>query len=137
MKINEVSNTEIIVSTLKALCNLAYNSTVVVTYISQSHAVEGILMRLRMYREPGVPASIKLFDMKLLFLITALCPEIRPKLKEELHGLIYLTETLDLILKESEPIANKEHRVKLSVSFWFFSNNGNKIVVKCCNFFLF
>lgn len=39
--------------------------------------------------------------MKLLFIITALCAEVRPKLREELHGVIYLIEILDVILKES------------------------------------
>lgn len=73
----EISNTDIIVEALKILCNLVYNSTVAATLVSQTHAIEGILVRLRMYREPGVPENIKLFDMKLLFLITALCPNIR------------------------------------------------------------
>lgn len=41
----------------------------------------------------------------------------RPKLKHELHGLIYLTEALDLILKESPPKSIDSHFVKLSVSF--------------------
>lgn len=75
--VNEAANTEIIVAALKALSNLVYNSSVAVKCVAQSHAVEGILMRLRMYREPGVPHNIKLFDMKLLFLVTALSPEIR------------------------------------------------------------
>lgn len=30
-----------------------------------------------------------------------LCKKVRPKLKEELHGLTYLMEILDLILKEA------------------------------------
>jgi hypothetical protein len=47
------------------------------TMISKSHTLEGIIMRLRMYRDPGVHPFIKLFDMKLLFLITALAPETR------------------------------------------------------------
>ncbi|KAL0272743.1 UNVERIFIED_CONTAM: hypothetical protein PYX00_005604 [Menopon gallinae] len=112
----ELSNTDIIVEALKVLCNLVFNSTVAATLVSQTHAIEGILVRLRMYREPGVPENIKLFDMKLLFLITALCPNIRPKLKEEFHGLVYLTETLDLILKESAPSSKNEHRVRISDS---------------------
>lgn len=140
-KINEPNKNDLIVAALKALCNLVYNSPVAVTYVSRSHAAEGILMRLRMFKEGKISSMIKLFDIKLLFLITALSPEMRylinsrlwfdlshirnfifnnfynrPKLKHELHGLIYLTESLDLILKESPPKSKDSQYVKLKVS---------------------
>lgn len=38
--------------------------------------------------------------MKLLFLITALNPNVRTKVRDDYHGLTYLVETLDLIIKE-------------------------------------
>lgn len=38
--------------------------------------------------------------MKLLFLVTALNPAVRTKLRDDYHGLTYLVETLDLIIKE-------------------------------------
>lgn len=39
--------------------------------------------------------------MKLLFLITALNLEIRSKLRDDYHGLSYLVEALNLVMKES------------------------------------
>lgn len=42
--------------------------------------------------------------MKLLFVMTALCGEIRPKILMECHGLTYLIEALDLILKEATEV---------------------------------
>lgn len=39
--------------------------------------------------------------MKLLFLITALNLEIRTKLRDDYHGLSYLVEALNLVMKES------------------------------------
>ncbi|XP_026675908.1 synembryn-A-like [Diaphorina citri] len=39
--------------------------------------------------------------MKLLFLITAFCQEVRLHVKEEQHGVTYLIEILDLILKQA------------------------------------
>lgn len=39
--------------------------------------------------------------MKLLFLITALTPNVRMRVRDHLHGLTYLVETLDMILKEN------------------------------------
>lgn len=42
--------------------------------------------------------------MKLLFLITALNPDVRTKVRDDYHGLTYLVEILDLIIKDrSEP----------------------------------
>lgn len=38
--------------------------------------------------------------MKLLFIITGLNPNIRPKVRDDFHGLTYLVETLDLIMRE-------------------------------------
>lgn len=38
--------------------------------------------------------------MKLLFLITALNPDVRTKVRDDHHGLTYLVEILDLIIKE-------------------------------------
>ncbi|XP_067000319.2 synembryn-A [Anabrus simplex] len=101
-RINQLNpDYEVILEALKCLCNIIFNSTTAQVLSSVNHSVEGIVMRLRTYRDPDLPADIKFFDMKMLFLITALCAEVRPRLKEELHGLTYLIETLDLILKEA------------------------------------
>lgn len=69
--------------------------------------------------------EIKYFDMKILFLISALCPEVRFKLKEELHGLTYLMETLDLVLEEisgdldhNSDITSNTEKLKLSVHIY-------------------
>lgn len=39
--------------------------------------------------------------MKLLFLITALCSEVRIKIRTEHHGVTYLTESINLIISEA------------------------------------
>lgn len=49
-----------------------------------------------------MPCDIKIFDMKVLFLITALCEEVRPKLKEEMHGLTYLIEVLEFMVENKD-----------------------------------
>lgn len=41
-----------------------------------------------------------------------------PKLKEDYHGVIYLTEALDLVLKEGKPCDGNEHRVRLEVRYF-------------------
>lgn len=39
-----------------------------------------------------------MFDMKILFLITALCPEIQFKVKNDMNGLKYLLQDLQCII---------------------------------------
>lgn len=92
---------DIIIEALKCLCNLVFNSHTVQRISIKNGTLEGIIKRLLTYSDLKIPHDVKYFDMKLLFIITALCAEVRPKLKEELHGVIYLMEILDVILKES------------------------------------
>ena len=40
--------------------------------------------------------------MRLLFLLTALCSDIRQRVRTNLHGLTYLIEVLDLTLRDNE-----------------------------------
>lgn len=65
----------------------------------KNSAVDGILKRLRLYKDSQVDFNVKFFDMKLLFLITALTPNVRTKVRDDYHGLVYLMETLDLLMK--------------------------------------
>lgn len=44
--------------------------------------------------------------MKLLFLITALNPDVRTKVRDDHHGLTYLVEILDVIIKERSETKN-------------------------------
>ncbi|XP_075547137.1 ric8 guanine nucleotide exchange factor A isoform X2 [Dermacentor variabilis] len=92
----------VVVEALKTLCNLIYNSAMVQQTCSHNGCVEGVMLRLKLYVHPDLPHDVKFFDMRMLFLLTALCADTRPRLRTELHGLIYLRETLDLVLKLSE-----------------------------------
>lgn len=76
------------------------------------------------YSDLKIPHDVKYFDMKLLFIITALCAEVRPKLKEELHGVIYLMEILDVILKESFEDQN------------VLDTTANKLTLTVCLFYI-
>lgn len=92
---------DVMLEALKGLCNIVYNSPQAQAICAQNHAVEAVIIRMRTYPEGGWPITLKYFDMKLLFLITALCASVRPILRGPLHGYTYLVESLDLILKES------------------------------------
>lgn len=49
--------------------------------------------------------------MKLLFLITALNPDVRTKVRDDYHGLTYLVEILDLIIKERSNPNAQDHEL--------------------------
>lgn len=59
-----------------------------------------LLLISQFSRDANVPYDLQYFDMKLLFLITALNPDVRTKVRDDYHGLTYLVEILDLIIKE-------------------------------------
>lgn len=59
-----------------------------------------------LHRDANVPYDLQYFDMKLLFLITALNPDVRTKVRDDYHGLTYLVEILDLIIKERGDISD-------------------------------
>ncbi|CAH1787407.1 unnamed protein product [Owenia fusiformis] len=96
------SDHPVVIEAQKCLCNLIFNSTAAQRICSGNGCVEGIVQRLKTYEEPLLPHEIKFYDMRMLFLLTALNADIRPKVRYELHGLTYLIEVLDLILKSSD-----------------------------------
>lgn len=131
-----ISDADIVVEALKCLCNLVYQSTNCQMMCLKNAAIDGIVRRLRTYkyvvsisylistnfdnaifllvitifacRDANVPYDLQYFDMKLLFLITALNPDVRTKVRDDYHGLTYLVEILDLIIKERGD-ASAEH----------------------------
>jgi len=48
-----------------------------------------------------IKIKVKYFDMRMLFLLSALSADVRPRIRDEYHGLIYLMEAIDLILKNN------------------------------------
>lgn len=86
---------------LKCMCNMVFQSEKCQAMCLKNAAIEGIVKRLRTYKDHNVEYDLQYFDMKLLFIITGLNPNVRPKLRDDFHGLTYLVETLDLIMREN------------------------------------
>lgn len=89
------------VEALKCMCNMVFQSEKCQAMCLKNAAIEGIVKRLRTYKDHNVEYDLQYFDMKLLFIITGLNPNVRPKLRDDFHGLTYLVETLDLIMREN------------------------------------
>uniref|UniRef100_T1JDW5 LysM domain-containing protein n=1 Tax=Strigamia maritima TaxID=126957 RepID=T1JDW5_STRMM len=98
---NSQDDYKLMLEAQKSLCNLIFHCTAVQRMCCNSGCIEGIMMRLKTYRDPDLVYEVKFFDMRMLFLLTTVCADVRPKLRNELHGLTYLMEVLDLILKTS------------------------------------
>lgn len=89
------------VEALKCLCNLALNSDVARALCAHTAIAQGLVARLRSYKEIPYKDDIMLFDMKLLFILTALRKDITSKIKTELHGMDYLISCLNEIVLEA------------------------------------
>ncbi|XP_002739687.1 chaperone Ric-8A-like [Saccoglossus kowalevskii] len=80
----------------KCLCNLVFNSDAVQRICSSdSTCVEAVIARMKLYKGTDINADIKFFDMRLLFLLTALCSHIRPRFGNDVAALLLLLETLE------------------------------------------
>ncbi|KPI99596.1 Synembryn-A [Papilio xuthus] len=89
------------IEALKCLCNLALNSEVSRALCAHTAIAQGLVARLRSYKDIPYKDDIMLFDMKLLFILTALRQDISAKIKSELHGMDYLISCLNEIITEA------------------------------------
>ncbi|XP_071534703.1 chaperone Ric-8A [Panulirus ornatus] len=101
-RLNQQINYDVVIEAQKCLSNLVYNSSSIQRMCCINSCVPGLMCRLKTFRDPELPHLVKYFDMRLLFLLTAFCADIRPRLRTEYHGLTYLIEILDLSLKTAQ-----------------------------------
>uniref|UniRef100_A0A2M4AES9 Putative signaling protein ric-8/synembryn regulates neurotransmitter secretion n=1 Tax=Anopheles triannulatus TaxID=58253 RepID=A0A2M4AES9_9DIPT len=92
---------EVQVEALKCLSNMIFQSSKCQEMCLGNASTEGIIRRVKMYKEVAYGYDIKYFDMKLLFLLTAINCDIRAMVRDQLHGLVYLVETLDLFMSQA------------------------------------
>lgn len=84
---------------LKVLCNLLYNSAIVQKQIIKTPCLSNLIKRISNYNET-VSNNIKLFDMRIMFLVTALNVSSRAIIKNELNGLEILTKILENVFNK-------------------------------------
>lgn len=70
---------------------------------------EGILIRLILNRNDIAFLShdVRLFDLKILFLLSALCPDCRPRLRYTLNGIHLLMSWLDITAQKNDSELNQ------------------------------
>lgn len=106
-------DSKIVVESLKCLSNLVYHNSVIQRMCCHNSTLDGIMLRMKMYKDPQLPSEVKYFDMRLLFLLTAFCPDVRPRVRNEYHGLIYLMEAIDLIVKSTQDPSERNMKKSL------------------------
>ncbi|KAM8729564.1 chaperone Ric-8A isoform 1-T2 [Acanthopagrus schlegelii] len=83
---------------LKVLCNVVYNSTWAQERFSALRLMCGLIERLSSSVSCSSPSSVQFYELRLMFLITALRPELRTQLQQE-GGVSVLTAALESSLE--------------------------------------
>lgn len=125
----ELPQKEIAIEALKCLCNVAFNSEVARALCAHTSIAQGLIARLRIYKDIPFKEEIMLFDIKLLFILTALRQDIKMKIKDELHGMDYLICCLNEQLKESAP--SGDNSAMDQDQHFFFTVSIIKLQIPC------
>lgn len=83
----------VVVEALKCLCNVVYNSPAAQQVGADVQLARGLCARLNVARSGH--HEVGLFSLRLLFLLSALRPDVRGGLRRELHAVSLLTEVLE------------------------------------------
>lgn len=83
----------VVVEALKCLCNVVYNSTAAQQVSVDVQLAQGLCASLHTARTWH--HEVGLFTLRLLFLLSALRPDLRGVLRRECHAVILLTEVLE------------------------------------------
>ncbi|KAM9716532.1 chaperone Ric-8A-like [Menidia menidia] len=83
---------------MKVLCNVVYNSTWAQERFSGLRLLSGLIERLSSSVSWSTPSSLQFYELRLMFLVTALRPELSAQLQQE-GGLPILTAALESCLE--------------------------------------
>ncbi|XP_069865967.1 synembryn-A isoform X2 [Dipodomys merriami] len=93
---------------LKCLCNLVLSSPAAQLAAAEANLVVRLTERVGLYRTRSFPHEVQFFDLRLLFLLTALRTDVRQQLFQELRGVRLLTDTLELTLGVTPEVSPPE-----------------------------
>ncbi|XP_044747836.1 synembryn [Coccinella septempunctata] len=82
----------------KCLCNLVFNSNKAAQECIENDILYNTNERIRLYSNSSYPEEMRFFDIKLLFIITAVRPEARKILREQKNAVQNLMAYLEYIL---------------------------------------
>lgn len=86
---------DVALESLKCLCNLVLRSPVAQMLAAEARLVVRLAERVGLSGQGGFPHDVQFFDLRLLFLLTALRADVRQELFGELRGVRLLTDALE------------------------------------------
>ncbi|XP_023580135.1 synembryn-A isoform X1 [Trichechus manatus latirostris] len=92
---------DVVLESLKCLCNLVLSSPAAQVLAAEARLVVKLSERVQLYGQRSFPHDVQFFDLRLLFLLTALRTDVRQQLFRELQGVRLLTHVLELTLGAS------------------------------------
>nr|XP_034185671.1 synembryn [Osmia lignaria] len=99
--VDQVSYNNVIIEALKLLCNLIFNSTKVLQILPNTSCLPCLIKRMIKY-DNDIPYEVMLFNIRIIFLITALNISTRQFVKTVLNGNECLINILENIKIRSE-----------------------------------
>ncbi|XP_037017223.2 synembryn-A [Artibeus jamaicensis] len=98
---------DVVLESLKCLCNVVLSSPRAQVLAAEARLVVRLAERVGLHCQGSFPHEVQLFDLRLLFLLTALRTDVRQQLFQELQGVHLLTgalqETLAVAPGQSPP----------------------------------
>ncbi|KAM8819443.1 chaperone Ric-8A [Rhynchonycteris naso] len=94
----ELLDMDVVLESLKCLCNLLLSSPCAQVLAAEARLVVRLAERVGLHQKSSCPHDVRFFDLRLLFLLTALRPDVRQQLFQELQGVHLLTDALQLTL---------------------------------------
>ncbi|KAF6105951.1 RIC8 guanine nucleotide exchange factor A [Phyllostomus discolor] len=89
---------DVVLESLKCLCNVVLSSPRAQALAAEARLVVRLAERVGLHHQGSFPHEVQLFDLRLLFLLTALRTDVRQQLFQELQGVHLLTGTLQQTL---------------------------------------
>jgi len=108
-KSTNCSESSVSLESLKVMSNLLHQSGVVQTFCTKNGFLSKTLVKISSYSNSSKSLrQSMMFDFRLMFLFTALCPEQREIAKYNHDGLTVLREALDKIVTEEECLLEED-----------------------------
>ncbi|KAM5318798.1 chaperone Ric-8A isoform 2-T2 [Glossophaga mutica] len=103
----ELLDMDVVLESLKCLCNVVLSSPRAQVLAAEARLVVRLTERVGLHGQGSFPHEVQLFDLRLLFLLTALRTDVRQQLFQELQGVHLLTgalqQTLSMAPGQSPP----------------------------------
>jgi len=97
-----VADEKVALAAAKVLSNLLHQSSVVQSYCTTNGFLSQVLERVRSHAVLAISDhQIKVFDLRLLFLFTALCPEQRDLARHNHSGVSAVREAIERVLEQA------------------------------------